>query len=354
LQRIVGESATNPPVAATVTARAPSRPITARRQAERARHEKRRAQITELTLNGTQRVVFWLLLGLMHLLSLLPDFILYPLGVTGGWLAYLLDRRHVRVGMRNLEIAFPERSVAARRRILRASYINIGRSCAEYVRLGGFFYRRILRKVSYDRFAYWGEIQRRYPGKGGLVLTAHFGNFEWFMATHAMHGYQIWLVHHTQRFVAGDALISFIRERAGIRIIRKHAAARAVMKALRAGDVIGIPFDQNAKRSEATFVPFFNEIAATATGLARLVAISGAPVIPAFIVRQPDHRTHLIEIQDEIPIQRSADPAADIEENTHRFVKAVESMVRRYPEQFLWMHRRYKTRPPGAPKIYDA
>lgn len=333
---------------------ATARPMTARRQAERARNAERRAQITELKLNWTQRAVFWLLVGLMHLLSLLPDFVLYPLGLMGGWVAHLLDHRHVRIGMCNLEIAFPERSAAERRRILRESYFNIGRSCAEYVRLGGFFYRRIKTKVSYDRFAYWAEIQRRYPGKGALVLTAHFGNFEWFMATHAMHGYQVALVHHTQRFVAGDALMSFIRERAGVRIIRKHAAARAVLKALRADEVIGIPFDQNAKRSEATFVPFFNEIAATATGLARLVAISGAPVVPAFIVRQPDHRTHVIEIQDEIPIQRSTDPAADIEENTRRFVKAVEHIVRRYPEQFLWMHRRYKTRPPGAPKIYDA
>ncbi|MGO9263667.1 MAG: lysophospholipid acyltransferase family protein [Candidatus Binataceae bacterium] len=334
--------------------RATARPMTARRQAERARHARRRAQLTELNLNRSQRAVFWLLVGLVHLLSLLPDFVLYPLGGTGGWLAYLLDRRHVRIGMRNLEIAFPERGVGDRRRILRESYFNIGRSCAEYVRLGGFFYRRVKTKVSYDRFAYWEEIQRRYPGKGALVLSAHFGNFEWVMAAHAMHGHQISIIHHTQRFVAGDALMTFVRERAGMRVIRKHAAARAVLKALRRGEMIGIPFDQNAKRSEAIFVPFFNELAATTTGLARLVAISGAPVIPAFIVRQPDHRTHVIEIQDEIPIQRSADPAADIEENTRRFVKAVENIVRRYPEQFLWMHRRYKTRPPGAPKIYEA
>lgn len=353
-QGIVGESAASVQSEAAAGSRAPARPVTARREAERKRNARRRAQITELKLNWAQRAVFYLLVGTLHLLSLLPDFVLHPLGVAGGWLGYLIDRRHVRIGMRNLAIAFPERSVAERRRILRASYINIGRSFAEYVRLGGFFYRRVKNKVSYDRFEYWGEIQRRYPGKGVLVLTAHFGNFEWLMATHAMHGYQLGMVHHTQRFIAGDALMTFVRERAGVRIIRKHAAARAVLKALRGDEIIGIPFDQNAKRSEATFVPFFGEIAATATGLARLVAISGAPVIPTFIIRQPDRRTHRIEIQDEIPIQRSADPAADIEENTRRFVKAIENIVRRYPEQFLWMHRRYKTRPRGAPPIYDA
>ena len=350
------ESAETDPAAKSITLpnSALTAARTARARATRKHEAKRRAQITELRPNPLQRAIFYLLVALMHLLSLLPDFILHPLGVAGGFIAYLVDRRHGRIGMRNLAVAFPEKSIAARRRILRASYLNIGRSAAEYIRLGGFFYRRVKDRVRYDRLEYWDTIQRRYPGKGGLVLTAHFGNFEYLMAAHAMRGYQIGLVHHTQRFIAGDALMSFVRERAGVRIIRKHAAARAVLKALRENNVIGIPFDQNAKRSEAVFVPFFNEIAATSTGLARMVALTGAPVVPAFIVRQPDQRSHLVEIFDEIPIQRSADPAADIAENTRRFVKAIENIVRRYPEQFLWMHRRYKTRPVrGGPSFYS-
>ncbi|HLW70046.1 MAG TPA: lysophospholipid acyltransferase family protein [Candidatus Binataceae bacterium] len=317
------------------------------------RGQRNRRQIVELKLNWWQRLVFYLLVGVIHALSLIPDFILYPLGVAGGYIAWILDRRHVAVGMRNLEIAFPERSVAQRRQILRASYVNLGRSVAEYVRLGGFFHRRILKRVTYERFAYWDEIQRRYPGKGGVALTAHFGNFELLPTAHAMFGHQIVIVHHTQRFLAGDALMTFIRERTGVTIMRKHAAARSVLKALRQGLFIGIPFDQNAKRSEAVFVPFFSELAATSSGVARLVAMSGTPVVPVFIIRQPDKRSHRIEIFDEIPVQRSADAAADIEENTLRFTRAVEAMVRRYPEQFLWMHRRYRTRPRGAPQIYS-
>jgi KDO2-lipid IV(A) lauroyltransferase len=347
------ESAETDPVAKSAIAANLTAARAARAHATRKREARRRAQITELRPNPLQRAIFYLLVALMHALSLIPDFLLYPLGVAGGFVAYLVDGRHGRIGMRNLAVAFPEKGVAERRKILRASYLNIGRCVAEYIRLGGFFYRRIKRRVTYDRLEYWDTLQRRYPGKGGLVLTAHFGNFEFLMATHAMRGYQIGLVHHTQRFIAGDALMSFIRERAGVRIIRKHAAARAVLKALREDNVIGIPFDQNAKRSEAVFVPFFNEVAATSTGLARLVALTGAPVVPAFIVRQPDRRTHRIEIFDEIPIQRSADPAVDIAENTRRFVKAIEDVVRRYPEQFLWMHRRYKTRPVrGTPSFY--
>ncbi len=320
---------------------------------ERAAIRERRMRVAKLELRPGDRAIYYLLLGLIHLLSLIPDFLLYPLGVAGGWLAYVLDRRHVRIGIRNLEIAFPERDAAERRRILRASYINLGRGAAEYIRLGGFFYRRLTRRVRYVRLDYLNDIIARGAGRGVLILSAHFGNFELLAPAHAMYGHQIGLVHHTQRFLAGDALTTFVRKRAGVTVIRKHAAARPVLKALRRGESIGIPFDQNAKRSEAVFVPFFSEMAATASGLARLVAISGAPVVPVYLVRDPSMRTHRIEIYDEIPVQRSDDAAADILENTRRFMHALEEVVRRYPEQFLWTHRRYRTRPRGMPPIYD-
>jgi len=289
----------------------------------------------------------------LHLLSLVPDFVLYELGIAGGWLGYLLDGRHARIGLRNLALAFPEKSLRERKRILRSSYVNLGLSAAEYIRLGGFFYRRLRERVKYSRFEYWAKMNRRYPGKGAIILTAHFGNFELLPAAHALHGYSITLVHHTQRFLAGDALMTYVRERVGIKVIRKHAAARAVLKSLRAGDLVGIPFDQNAKRSEAVFAPFFGEPAATSSGLARLVAIAEVPVVPVFLLRERNRGLHRIEILDEIPIQRSEDPSADIEENTRRFTSAIEDFVRRHPNQFLWTHRRYRTRPRGMPSIYD-
>jgi Kdo2-lipid IVA lauroyltransferase/acyltransferase len=307
---------------------------------------------SQLELSLKDRVLFYLMAGVLHAFSLIPDFLLYPLGVAGGFIGYCLDRRHLPIGMANLAIAFPEKSEAARRRILRASYVNLGRGAAEVIRLGGFFHQRLKRRVTYENFNHWAEVATRNRERGIIILSAHFGNFELLAPAHAMHGFQINLVHHTQRFLAGDALITHIRERAGVEIIRKHAAARAVLKALRRGETVGIPFDQNAKRSEAIFVSFFGEPAATISGLARIVAISKAPVVPAFIVREPNQRTHRIEIQDEVPIQRSGNSEADITENTRRLVKVIEEVVRRYPEQFLWTHRRYRTRPRGMPPIY--
>jgi len=312
---------------------------------------ERRSQ--QVDLDTKSRILCGLFKAILHTLSLVPDFLLYPLGVLGGYLGYLLDRRHILIGLKNLEIAFPEKSAEERRRILRASYINLGRSGAEYIRLSGFFHRRLKRRIRYQGLVHFARAMQERPGKGVLVLTAHYGNFELLLAGHALHGYQISLVHHTQRFLAGDALMTFVRERAGVDIIRKHSAARAVLRALKDGELVGIPFDQNAKRSEAVFVPFFNEPAATAGAVARLAMISGAPVVPVFMVRQPDHRHHLIVIREPIPVQRTGDVDADVLENTRRFVKAVEDQVRAHPEQFLWTHRRYRTRPRGLPPIYD-
>ena len=314
----------------------------------------RGVQSAQLELGLKDRLIFWLLVAVIHVLSLLPDFILYPIGIAGGLLVHRFDTRHTRIGMRNLEIAFPERTDAERRQILRASYKNLGRTGAEYIRLGGFFYRRLARRVTYNRLDIWNELQRKHPGNGILVLTAHYGNFELLGPGHALHGFQISLVHHTQRFLAGDALMTFIRERAGVQIIRKHKAAREMLRTLMRGDIIGIPFDQNAKRSEAIWVPFFGQLAATPSGFDRLAMIAGSPVVPAFIVRQPDNRSHVIEIYDEIEQQRTGDKNADALVNTARYQKALEEMIRAHPEQWLWTHRRYRTRPiSGSPSLYD-
>ena len=305
-------------------------------------------------LGSKDRIIFWLLAGAIYALSILPDFILYPLGVAGGWLGYHLDRRHTRIGMRNLEIAFPERSEDERRRILRESYINLGRTGAEYIRLAGFFHSRLKGRVTYAGLDHLYEAQRKHPDKGVLALSAHIGNFELLAPAHAMHGFPTSLVHHTQRFAPGETLVTFVRERSGVHIIRKRKAAREVLRRLRRGEVIGIPFDQNAKRSEAVWVPFFGELAATPSGLARLAVISGAPVHPVFIVRQPDGRSHVIEISSEIEPQLTADTDADVLENTRRYQRAIEDAVRKYPSQWLWTHRRFRTRPVrGMPSLYD-
>ena len=113
---------------------------------------------TRIQLGAKDRLIFWMLVVALHVLSLLPDFLLYKLGIACGLLFHRFDQRHRRIGIRNLEIAFPEKSAAERQRILRASYINLGRCGAEYVRLGGFFYRALARRVTYNRLDIWNKV----------------------------------------------------------------------------------------------------------------------------------------------------------------------------------------------------
>ncbi|MGH7948859.1 MAG: lysophospholipid acyltransferase family protein [Candidatus Binataceae bacterium] len=298
-------------------------------------------------------LLFLIVVAMLHVVSLLPDFVLSRLGMLGALLSLHIDRRHARIGVANLKIAFPEKSEAERARILRDSYLNFGRCAAEYIRLAGFFRHRLARVTRYAPQFEMEKVLAMYRRQGILVLGAHSGNFELLPSVHAMLGYQINLVHRTQRLLFADKLLTFVRERAGVQVIRKYRAARAVVRALEAGELVGIPFDQNVKRREAVYVPFFGELAATSSGLARLAAMSGAIVLPVFIVREDDKRHHRIEIHGPVPLQQSANRDADILENTRRFVNAVEDIARRYPEQFLWTHRRYRTRPQGARPIYD-
>src|SRR5579875_251418 len=316
----------------------------------KARSAPSRAQVE---LSFAQRSLFCLMVAVLHVLSLLPDFVLSWLGMAGALLTYHLDRRHVAIGLKNLQIAFPQASPREHRRILRQSYLNLGRGIAEFVRLGGFFYRSLTKRVGFEHMRHWEEILHRSQGRGVIILSAHFGSFELLAAVHAMRGYAINLVHHTQSLAVGDALLTFVRERAGIRIIRKHAAAWAALRALKHGEMVGVPFDQNAKRSEAVFVPFFSELAATSAGLARLAKMANAPVVPAFIVRNCDNHSHRVVVGKPIPLVESDDVQRDLIENTRRFQAEIERIVRQYPEQFLWVHRRYRTRPPGAPRIYQ-
>jgi len=202
------------------------------------------AHSAALELGTKDRVIFWILVAIVHALSILPDFILYPLGVAGGWLAFHLDKRHARIGIRNLEIAFPERTDSERRQILLESYQNLGRTAGGVHPARRIFLSPARAPGHLQSGRHLERAQKKYPGKGALILTAHFGNFELLPAGHALHGFQISLVHHTQRFVAGDALMTFIRERAGVQIIRKHKAAREMLRTLIRGDLIGIPFDQ--------------------------------------------------------------------------------------------------------------
>jgi KDO2-lipid IV(A) lauroyltransferase len=200
--------------------------------------------------------------------------------------------------------------------------------------------------------AWWAEAITRPRDTGGLILSGHFGNWELLVYAHGMRGHPVSLVHRTIANPFVDRWFNALRARAGTRLVRKRHAAGGVLRALHEHELLVLPFDQNSTRGLGVFVDFFGVPASTNSGIARLALRSGAPVVPVFIVREgrrPRHRVHVLPITY---VERSGDFETDVRETTQRLSDVFEDMVRRHPEQWLWVHKRWKTRPPGQPKLY--
>lgn len=180
-------------------------------------------------------------------------------------------------------------------------------------------------------------------GRGVLILTAHYGNWELLAAAHGLSGLPLSIVIRPLDHPVLDELAARFRRRSGAELIVKRQAVREVLQALRRGRMVGILLDQNATRAEGVFVPFFGVAASTSKGLAVLALRTDAPVVPAFLRRAADGQ-HCIDVS--APLEPP--PDGDVVAYTAMFNRVIEGAIRRAPEQWLWMHARWRTRPPGA------
>jgi KDO2-lipid IV(A) lauroyltransferase len=287
------------------------------------------------------------------LFAALPWNVGLRLGAWLGTLFYLCDVRDRRVAMLNLSIAFPKKSVAERRRILRASCRNLGRTVVEFCHLPQLDAETVSTRVSFADRAAWEQANARAGAHGAVIVTAHFGNWELLAYVHALLGHPITLVHRPMHNALFDDAITAVRTKPGTRAIKKKAAAKEALRALKRHEILVIPSDQNQTRSFGVFVDFFGKPACTSPGAARLAMLTGAPVFPAFLVREGESGRHRIELLPEVEMIRSADRKADIVANTQRCSLIIEDMIRRYPEQWIWFHKRWKTRPAGEARLYS-
>ena len=286
------------------------------------------------------------------LFAALPDRLALRVGAWLGELFYLFDARDRRIAMLNLSIAFPEKSVDERRRILRASCRNLGRVAAEFCHLPALDTERLASIVSFEDRAAWEHVIATAAERGAVILTAHFGNWELLAYLHGLLGHPITLVHRPMHNAIFDDAITAIRAKAGTRAIKKKAAAKEAIRALRRHELLVIPSDQNQTHSFGVFVDFFGLPASTTPGAARLAMLTGAPVFPAFLVREGESGRHRVVTLPEVEMLRTDDRAADAVTNTQRCTRVIEDMLRRYPEQWIWFHKRWKTRPKGEPGFY--
>ena len=282
----------------------------------------------------------------------LPRSLSLRLGAWLGELFYLFDVRDRRVAWFNLAMAFPERSVEERRRILRVSCRNLGRVAAEFCHLPRMTAAALPELVTFADRAAWDRAIAAAQQKGAIIVTAHFGNWELLAYVHGLLGHPVTLVHRPMHNPIFDEAITAIRAGAGTRSIKKKAAAKEALRALRQHGILVIPSDQNQTLSFGVFIEFFGKPACTTPGAARLAMLTKAPVFPVFLVREGESGRHRIEFLPEIEMVSTGDRDADIRTNTQRCSDAVEAMIRRYPEQWIWFHKRWKTRPPGEPRLY--
>jgi len=251
----------------------------------------------------------------------------------------------------NLRIAFPDWSDDRGKKVIRGMLRNLGWMAAEFVRLPKYSKENIEETVALDGHENFLEGQRR--GKGVLYLTGHIGAWELSSFAHALYGFPL---HYMARRIDNpriDALVNSYRCLPGNRPIFKNESARVMLKVLKDAGTIGILADQNTMPGEAVFVDFFGKQASTTTGIARVALHTDAAVVPGYAVWDESLGKYRLRFEPPIELIRTGDMERDVVENTQRFTKVIEDIIRKYPDQWVWVHRRWNTRPKGEPPVYD-
>jgi Kdo2-lipid IVA lauroyltransferase/acyltransferase len=297
-----------------------------------------------------RRLEFAVVYTLVKFLGLLPRRMARFLGAVVGGLAFLLVPRLRRVGLRNLELAFPERSQGERERILRTLYRNLGWLLAEFCQMPRYNRdntRSFLRYEGLERY-----IEARERQQGVLILTGHLGAWELSSFYHSLMGYSMSMVIRRLDNPEVDRLVNTIRCLHGNRVVHKDDFARGLLTAMRNGETVGILMDTNMTPPQGVFVDFFGRMACTASGMARVALKTGAAVLPGFLLWEESERKYVLHFGEPLELIRTGDDEADVVENTALFTRTIEAYIRRYPEQWLWVHRRWKTRPEGDAPVY--
>ena len=255
-----------------------------------------------------------------------------------------------RAATENLRLAFPDWNAKQRRAALRGMVRQLGWMAAEFAHFPLYTKENIDRIVLLDGFENFASAQAR--GKGVLFLTGHMSAWELAPFAQALFGHPLHFLVRAIDNSRVDALVTRYRCRSGNLPIEKNQSARAVLKTLHAGGTVGILADHNTLPAEGVFVDFFGIPACTTAGLARFALHSDAAVVPGFLHWDAALRKYRLCFEPAVELTRSGDEATDIRENTQRFTRVIENYVRKYPDQWLWLHRRWKTRPPGEPSVY--
>jgi KDO2-lipid IV(A) lauroyltransferase len=289
--------------------------------------------------------------SLLAVFGWLPLRVALFVGSRLGRCGYYFSGRLRRTGLRNLELAFPELDQAARGRLLRGCFENLGRLLGIFSQFSTADPETLQSMIDCEGLEHLDAA--RAGGRGIILFTGHVGAWELSSFALSLFGYPLSFLVRRIDNPKIETLVDSRRERLGNRTIDKRSAARAMLQIMQEGGTLGILVDLNTLDREGIFVDFFGVPASTTFMLAKLAVRTDAAVLPVFAPWDTKRRRFVLKIDEPLSVQRSGDDEEDVRQLTQLFTGIVEKYVRRYPDQWLWIHRRWKTRPPGEPGIYD-
>jgi Kdo2-lipid IVA lauroyltransferase/acyltransferase len=301
-------------------------------------------------LKMRERIKYWLVVAVARVLGWMPRRIARRLAGGIAWAVYILLARLRRVGEINLERALPQLTPEERRTVLRGVYRNLGWQLVEFCRMPRYTPKNIDDWIRTEGLEHY--LAARDRGNGVLVLTGHLGAWELSSFYHSLMGYPMGMVIRRldNRFL--DEFVNGIRCMHGNHVLHKDDFARGLMTAMRKGETVGILMDTNMTPPQGVFARFFGVEACTASGLAHVALKTGAAVLPGFLLWEPAERKYVLHFGPEIEFTRTGQTKEDVLAATQQCNDVLEFWIRRYPDQWLWIHRRWKTRPAGEAGLY--
>ncbi len=280
------------------------------------------------------RIVFWSL-------SVIPYSTSIRIGAFLGRIIYWLDPAHRHIAEVNIRYALPEINEERVRLIARKSFEHLGKMVSEFAQLTRMDIKDIRNRVRFEGFEIYERITSN--GKGALGLTGHIGNWEMLAVVQSSLGYQIGFVARSIDNPYIDRFVNNIRLRHGATVFRKKTPLKGMVDFLRNGGAVGVLFDHHISvKKGGIVVDFFGYPAETSTILPRLALKLHLPIIPVFCLREKDNQGFLIKFLEPVSLIRTGDMEKDIVENTIRCNRVLEDVIRQYPEQWFWIHRRWK------------
>ena len=297
------------------------------------------------------KIEYYAVRAVVGVFGLLPLKTSLDAGAAFGRLAQKFGGKLNRVGRRNLAIALPDANESQQNEILRGCFESLGRQLGLVSHFKNFKPEVLRSLLEIEGREHFDRAQA--TGKGILFFTAHFGSWEIFnLVPFAFANSQMNILVRRIDNPLVENFVESLRTAFGGKTIDKKTSARTMFRLLQNGELLGVMADLNVQEREGVFVDFFGLPASTMTGLAKLALRTEAVVLPAFAIWQPEKQKYLLKLESPIEYEKTGDDVRDVRELTQNATRTVEKYVRAFPEQWMWIHKRWNTRPPGEQNIY--